>query len=67
MLIFVNLQMHAYRLSLYKEPKMAFVGVGVDSDFMESKAAELPASLSLLGTVVEKETKYIGGKYGKMN
>ncbi|OWF49812.1 cytochrome b-c1 complex subunit 2, mitochondrial-like [Mizuhopecten yessoensis] len=54
--------MHAYRLSLFKEPRMAFVGIGVDANFMLEKAKQIPASLNLLGTAVENTSKYVGGE-----
>ncbi|XP_033745768.1 cytochrome b-c1 complex subunit 2, mitochondrial-like isoform X2 [Pecten maximus] len=54
--------MHAYRLSLFREARMAFVGVGVKSDFMTEKAKEFPASLDLVGVAQEIPTKYVGGE-----
>ncbi|XP_060078606.1 cytochrome b-c1 complex subunit 2, mitochondrial-like [Ylistrum balloti] len=54
--------MHAYRLSLFKEPRMAFVGLGVNSDFLVERAKQYPASLGLLGTPKEIPSKYVGGE-----
>ncbi|XP_069125313.1 cytochrome b-c1 complex subunit 2, mitochondrial-like [Argopecten irradians] len=54
--------MHAYRLSLFREPRMAFVGLGVNSDFITEKAAQLPTSLDLVDLPEELPSKYVGGE-----